>query len=167
MRTVTRILILSAFVIPLIWVRVTRADMELEPPPLHGPAYVLQWLGNTPHRLLMTDQVWLAAKYRNLGTITTTITPNFCQYGNATVTLGATGMTLANPVCTQEGQTFAIRLTEDGSGSRTITTYGSYYKFSGGTKPTLTTTAGAVDFLQCTTQPGGVTGICSVIANPS
>jgi hypothetical protein len=132
-----------------------------------GFASPTQWLGNNPHVALTTDSIWGGAKYFNLGTITTTITPNFCLYANATVTLGATGMTMANPTCIQEGQTFSVRLVEDATGSRTITTWGSFYKFAGGTKPTLTTTAAAFDFLQCTAQPGATTGVCSVIANPS
>ena len=146
-----------------------RADFDMPgaQPSLRGIASVPQWLGAVPHVVLTTDAIWQGAKYFNLGTALTTITPNFCRYANATVTLGATGLTMANPTCINEGQTFSVRLVEDGTGSRTITSWGSFYKFSGGTKPTLTTTAGAVDFLQCMTQPGGVTGICSVIANPS
>jgi hypothetical protein len=143
------------------------ADLESDVIPLRGVANAFLWLNNDPHRALTTDAVWSGAKYFNLGTATTTITPNFCQYANATVTLGATGLNLVNPTCIQEGMTFSIRLVEDGTGSRTITTWGSFYKFSGGTKPTLTTTAGALDFLQCTAQPGATTGVCSVIANPS
>ena len=37
-----------------------------------------------------------------------------------------------------------ITITQDGTGSRTLA-FGSYWKFTGGTAPTLTTTAGAVD----------------------
>ena len=35
-------------------------------------------------------------------------------------------------------------MTQDGTGSRTLA-YGSYWDFAGGTAPTLTTTASAVD----------------------
>jgi hypothetical protein len=42
-----------------------------------------------------------------------------------------------------------IYLVEDSTGSGTITTWGSAYKFAGGTKPTLTTTAAAIDYIDC------------------
>lgn len=81
-----------------------------------------------------------------------TVTPDFSQAVNFTWTLGATGRTLANPVnftSSYIGVVFRIYLVEDATGSRTITTWGSAYKFSGGVKPTLSTGAGAVDRISC------------------
>lgn len=127
-----------------------------------------EWLSNTANRVLTPNAVWAGAQINGLGTVAVgSITPNFCAYGNATVTLGGTGLTLANPSCINEGQTFTLYLVQDGTGSRTITTYGSYYKFSGGTLPTLTTTASAYDMLQCTTRAGATQGVCVIVNNPS
>jgi hypothetical protein len=42
------------------------------------------------------------------------------------------------------GQSGSIFIVQDGTGSRTLA-YGSYWDFAGGTAPTLTTTANAVD----------------------
>ena len=42
------------------------------------------------------------------------------------------------------GQTGSIFIVQDGTGSRTLS-YGTSYDFAGGTAPTLTTTASAVD----------------------
>jgi hypothetical protein len=53
---------------------------------------------------------------------------------------------LGNPSNLTAGQSGAITLTQDGSGSRLLT-YASYWMFVGGTAPTLTTTADAVDVL--------------------
>jgi chemotaxis protein histidine kinase CheA len=84
------------------------------------------------------------------GTITgltdgATITPDFAAANNYSVTLGG-NRTLANPTNITAGQSGVIVITQDGTGSRTLA-YGSYFKFAGGTAPTLTTTAAAVDVL--------------------
>lgn len=74
-----------------------------------------------------------------------TITPDFSAFSNFSVTLGG-NRTLANPINLTAGASGVIVITQDGSGSRTLA-YGSYWKFPGGTAPTLTTTASAVDVL--------------------
>ena len=74
-----------------------------------------------------------------------TITPNFALANNFSVTLGG-NRTLANPTNLTAGQSGCIWITQDGTGSRTLA-YGSYWDFTGGTAPTLTTTASAVDCL--------------------
>jgi hypothetical protein len=62
---------------------------------------------------------------------------------NFTVTL-AGNRTLDNPTNIVVGQTGSIFIVQDGTGSRTLS-FGSYYDFAGGTAPTLTTAASAVD----------------------
>ena len=74
-----------------------------------------------------------------------TITPDFAAANNFSVTLGG-NRTLANPTNLTAGQSGVIVITQDGTGSRTLA-YGSYFKFAGGTAPTLTTTAAAIDVL--------------------
>lgn len=73
-----------------------------------------------------------------------TITPNFALANNFSVTLGG-NRTLANPSNLTAGQSGCIWITQD-TGSRTLA-YGSYWDFTGGTAPTLSTAAGAVDCL--------------------
>jgi hypothetical protein len=82
-----------------------------------------------------------------IGTLTdaATITPDFNAFSNFAVTLGG-NRTLGNPTNMAAGASGVIVITQDGSGSRTLA-YGSYWKFPGGTAPTLTTTANAVDVL--------------------
>lgn len=74
-----------------------------------------------------------------------TITPDFAVANNFSVTLGGS-RTLANPTNLTTGQSGVIRIAQDATGSRTLA-YGSNWKFPGGTAPTLTTTASAVDIL--------------------
>jgi hypothetical protein len=72
-----------------------------------------------------------------------TITPDFAVANNFSVTLGG-NRTLANPSNITAGQSGSIFVTQDGTGSRTLA-YGTNYDFAGGTAPTLSTTAAAVD----------------------
>ena len=62
---------------------------------------------------------------------------------NFAVTL-AGNRTLDNPTNIVAGQSGSIFIVQDGTGSRTLA-YGSYYDFAGGTAPTLSTAASAVD----------------------
>ena len=81
----------------------------------------------------------------NITTLTdaATITPNLDSSDMFTVTLGG-NRTLANPSNIDAGQTGSIFIVQDGTGSRTLA-WGSYWDFAGGTAPTLSTAAGAVD----------------------
>jgi len=74
-----------------------------------------------------------------------TITPDLADSNNFSVTL-AGNRTLANPTNIVAGQSGSIFIIQDGSGSRTLA-YGSYWDFAGGTAPTLSTAASAVDRL--------------------
>jgi len=74
-----------------------------------------------------------------------TITPDFAGGNNFSVTL-AGNRTLANPTNQTAGQSGTIVVTQDATGSRTLA-YGANWKFPGGTAPTLTTTANAVDVI--------------------
>lgn len=74
-----------------------------------------------------------------------TITPNFADSNNFSVTLGG-NRTLANPTNLVAGQSGCIWITQDGTGSRTLA-YGSQWDFAGGTAPTLSISASAVDCL--------------------
>jgi hypothetical protein len=74
-----------------------------------------------------------------------TITADFAAANNFSVTLGG-NRTLGNPTNVVVGQSGVIKITQDATGSRTLA-YGSSWDFAGGTAPTLTTTANAVDIL--------------------
>ena len=91
-------------------------------------------------------QVYTAGQRGEITALTdgATITPNFADSNNFSVTLGG-NRTLANPSNLVAGQSGCIWITQS-SGSNTLA-YGSQWDFSGGTAPTLTTTASAVDCL--------------------
>lgn len=92
----------------------------------------------------------LKVSYASNGVVTAltdgaTITPDFNAANNYSLTIGG-ARTLANPTNLTAGQSGAIVITQDGTGGRTLA-FGTYWKFPGGTTPTLTTTASAVDVL--------------------
>jgi len=103
-----------------------------------------EYRANTADKVLSTDQVWAAADYVAL-TDASTIAVDMSAGFNFSVTLGG-NRTLANPTNTKNGQTGAIVITQDGTGTRTLA-YDANWKFAGGTDPVLSTAAGSVDIL--------------------
>jgi hypothetical protein len=91
---------------------------------------------------VITAQAGAVAQIDTL-TSGTTITPDFAASCNFTVTLGHNA-TIANPSNLTAGQSGSIFLVQDSTGSRTAS-WGTYWDFAGGTAPTLTTDASAVD----------------------
>jgi hypothetical protein len=74
-----------------------------------------------------------------------TITLDFRTANNFSTTLTG-NTTFANPSNISAGQSGVIFITQDGTGSRTAA-FGSYWDFSDGTAPTLSTGASAVDMI--------------------
>lgn len=103
-----------------------------------------EFRANTSGKALSTDKVWSAADTVAL-TDAATIAVDLSTGVNFSVTLGG-NRTLGNPTNTKNGQSGLIYLTQDGTGSRTLT-FSSNWKFANGNAPTLTTTAAAVDIL--------------------
>jgi hypothetical protein len=75
----------------------------------------------------------------------------------AKVTL-AGNRTLDDPTNMVTGGTYVLRVTQDATGSRTLS-YGSAYKWEGGTAPTLSTAANAVDILTFTSDGTSMFGV--------
>lgn len=96
---------------------------------------------------LQTVQSFTVAQRGTVSALTSgaTITPDFAAANNFSLTL-AINATLANPTNQTAGQSGIITITQDATGGRTLA-YGANWKFAGGTVPTLTTAANAVDVL--------------------
>ena len=92
-------------------------------------------------------QTFTAGQRGEITTLTSgsTVTPDFADSNNFTLTLG-TNVTLANPSNLTAGQSGSIFLVQDGTGSRTAS-FGSYWDFAGGSAPVLSTAASTVDRL--------------------
>ena len=95
--------------------------------------------------LLATAQNWTAGQRGEITALTSasTVTPDMADSNHFSCTM-AHNITFANPSNLTAGQTGSIFLTQDGTGSRTAS-WGSYWDWAGGSAPTLTTTAAAVD----------------------
>ena len=91
------------------------------------------------------NRIQVGASSSDITTLTdqAIITPDFGASANFAVTL-AGNRTLANPLNLVAGQSGSIFVTQDGTGSRTLS-FGAKFHFVGGTAPTMTTTASAVD----------------------
>lgn len=103
-----------------------------------------QWLANTASVLNTPNAVWGGASPYAL-TDTTTISVDFSAGVNYSVTL-AGNRTLGAPSNVKAGQTGAIRVAQDGTGSRTLS-YNAVFKWAGGAACTLSTAASKVDYL--------------------
>ena len=100
---------------------------------------------NVGDAVLANDQTWTGAQRGTITALTdgATIAVDFNDSNNYSVTL-AGNRTLGQPSNQTAGQSGSIFVTQDGTGSRTLA-YHADWKWAGGTAPTLTTTAAAVD----------------------
>jgi len=100
--------------------------------------------------MLAVDQTWTGAQRGTITALTdaATIAVDFDSSNNFSVTLGG-NRTLGQPSNQTAGQSGSIFITQDGTGSRTLA-YHADWKWAGGTAPTLTTTAAAVDRIDYT-----------------
>lgn len=105
-------------------------------------------IGGLVDGLFNAVNTWTAAQRCSIATLTdgATITPNFAVANDFAVTLGG-NRTIANPSNMAAGQKGVIVVRQDATGSRTVA-WGSYFKWSGGVAPTLSSAANAVDRIQ-------------------
>ena len=94
---------------------------------------------------LATANTWTAGQRGEITALTsaTSVTIDMANSNNFSCTM-AHNITFANPSNLTAGQSGSIFLTQDGTGSRTAS-WGTNWDFAGGTAPTMTTTASAVD----------------------
>ena len=95
--------------------------------------------------LLAGDQTWTGAQRGTITALTdaATIAVDFNSSNNFSVTLGDNRV-LGQPSNQTAGQSGSIFVTQDGTGSRTLS-YHADWKWAGGTAPTLSTAASSVD----------------------
>jgi hypothetical protein len=83
-----------------------------------------------------------------------TINWNMAAGINFRVTLGGAGRTIANPTNKIAGKSGLLRVVQDATGGRTITTWGSDYVWIGG-QPYWPTTANAISYISYITADDG------------
>ncbi len=110
------------------------------------PSDAEMWTGSTSTKIVTPKKIFDAAVTQTL-TDGATITPDGNAGFNFKVTLGG-NRTLANPTNMKTGQSGIIIVTQDATGSRTLT-FGSNWRFAGGAVVggILTTAANSVDVI--------------------
>lgn len=103
-----------------------------------------QYLANTADKAVSTDQAWAAGAEVAL-TDAATVALDMSTFINGGFTIGG-NRTLGNPTNPKVGQSGWIRITQDGTGNRTLA-YGSNWEFANGSAPALSTAAGTKDVL--------------------
>jgi hypothetical protein len=95
--------------------------------------------------LLDSAQTWTKGQRGEITTLTpaATVTPDMADSNNFTLTLDQ-NTAIANPSNDTAGQSGSIFIIQDGTGGWTVS-WGTDWEFAGGTAPTMTTTASAVD----------------------
>lgn len=106
---------------------------------------VLSWSSPSGGVSLSTANTWTAGQRAEITALTdgATITPDLNDSNNFSVTLGG-NRTIANPSNITAGQSGSIFISQDGTGSRTVS-WGSYWDWAAGTAPTLSTGASQID----------------------
>lgn len=105
----------------------------------------LSWLTPTSGASLGTAQTWTAGQRGEVTALTSasTVTIDMADSNNFSLTLGH-NVTLANPSNLTAGQSGAVVITQASAGGPYTVSYGTNWKFPGGTVPTKTTTASSV-----------------------
>ena len=106
---------------------------------------VLSWSSPAGGVSLSTANTWTAGQRAEITALTdgATITPDLNDSNNYSVTLGG-NRTIANPTNITAGQSGSIFISQDSTGSRTVS-WGSYWDWAGDAAPTLSTGASQVD----------------------
>lgn len=108
-------------------------------------ATAAQYWANTPSKVLGTATVWTGAVSTPV-TYSGTVTLDFSTGLNFSLVLTG-NVILANPTNIKEGQQGRIRVTQDGSGNRLISSWGTFWKSVNAQKPVLSQSANAQDTL--------------------
>jgi hypothetical protein len=105
-----------------------------------------EYLSNSaPNKLLTPGAVWAASSQFVLSDTSGTITADLGTGIDFIVILSGVGRTFANPLNAKTGQKGLIYFIQDGTGGRTITTWGPYWRFIGGVKPVMSAGPNVID----------------------
>lgn len=108
-------------------------------------ATAAQYLNNTPNKVIGPTAAW-GALAPGVITSSASITPDLSTAIDFTLTI-TSNFALNNFSNVKQGQRGRVAITQDGTGNRAITTWGSSFVSVNGQKPILSTAAGATDTL--------------------
>lgn len=96
-----------------------------------------------------------------------TISWNMLSGNTGVLTLVTTGTTVSNPTNINAGNTYKLVVKQNSAGSKTITSWGNYFKFPAAVKPVLTSTANSVDIIEFFAETNTVLYLNNFISNLS
>lgn len=85
----------------------------------------------------------------SLNVVASTLNIDASASNNQRFILTVGSITLANPTNLVSGKTLNLVFVQDSTGNRAISSWGTMWKFAGGTKPTLSTAPNAIDIMSC------------------
>lgn len=110
----------------------------------------------TDNRLLSSETTWDAAAWVNLGNLTGTITPDLGSFISGAYGVATGNITLGAPTDVPSGAfSFALQITQDATGGRTLSLNNTYWVASEGAAPEWDITASARNVLACLVLPDG------------
>lgn len=112
----------------------------------YGEATAANYRAATADKLLVSDTVWGAMAEVALSSSSNSVAWDMSSGIDFDIDTLGENTTLANPTNVTVGKKGRIRVVQDGTGSRTMA-FASNFVFLGGTAPTLSTAAGAEDYL--------------------
>lgn len=111
-------------------------------------ATAAEYIANSaPTKMLTPGAAWLAAATTPTVPDVATLTVDLSGGFDFNIRLTSTGYTLGNPTNLKAGQKGLIFISQDATGGRAITGWGSAWKFVGGLKPVLSSAPNAVDVI--------------------
>lgn len=113
-----------------------------------------QYRANTTTLALSTDQVWSAVATVALGNITGTVALDFATFFDVSGTMTG-NITLGATSNLKTGQTGQIYLTQDATGSRTLSVNSTYWVMDSATVPAISTAASSLSILSYKVLPSG------------
>src|SRR4029077_18476241 len=125
----------------------SRAAASAIPAAATAAEFIANTLGTG--KMVTPGTAWAAAA-AILVTAGTTFTPDLSAAIDFQMTLQSATCTLSNPTNPKVGQKGLLYLLQDATGGRVVSSWGTAYKFPGGTKPVLSTGANAVDVIAYT-----------------
>jgi hypothetical protein len=138
------------------WTQISAAITTMITNAALSAASVSEILQKVATKVLRVDRLWDAGVFVAL-TDAATIALDLQTGLNFSVTLGG-NRTLGAATHLKEGQSGIVKVSQDGTGGRTLS-FGSGYKFFDGLTPDLNTAANAVNLLHYEVVPGSIVAV--------
>ena len=123
-------------------------DNKVAAVPAPVAATAAEFFANSaPTKMLTSGAVWPATTPRNVSDASASIAIDMSLSFDFYVSMSGGGRNMLNPTNTKNGQKGVIYFAQDATGGRSISVWGTMWKFANGIKPQLTAAPNAIDTL--------------------